>query len=227
MKIPLTIVSVTKAEPFAIPFLVSMSELAIMLHAQFVIAADGVTAANTLAHTTWRQLPRIITVHSKGYLESVLEQALNNCDGEYILRLDDDERCSPAMVAWLDNQSHLQHPHWKFPRAHLIGDTESVIMHPQLWPDHQTRLSVREMAGGRHWIHCGSPYGGGEEAPCVIEHHKFLVKSYEERLAIAKRYDTVQPGAGTGGMKGFNLPEDAYSDLKIGRLGSGEATEIR
>jgi hypothetical protein len=146
-------------------------------------------------------------VASKGYLESVLDEALAETSGEYVLRLDDDEKCNHRMIQWLLTYGYVRHPHWKFSRAHL-WTRDTVLVSPQLWPDHQTRLSVRAMAGGRHGIHAGSPYGGGELAPVLIEHHKFLVRNRQEREAQADRYDAIAPGAGRlGNMAMFQVPE--------------------
>lgn len=210
MKTWLSIVCVTKAEPYALPFLEHLSLVASKTNAQLVIAADGPDAVKPLLDMTWMRYPLIASVTSKGYIESVLDQALSYCDGQYVLRLDDDERCSDAMVAWLVDGGYTADDHWKFPRAHLWGDERHVLMHPQLWPDHQTRLSVRIKAGQRKSIHCGSPFGGGAEAPVLIEHHKFIVKTVEERRAIVARYDRIAPGAGSG-MLVFSVPEDVPS----------------
>jgi len=205
-----------------------MSRLSSQLNAQFVVAADGDPARDTLKQVTWHRVPMVAAVQSKGYLESVLDQALQFCDGQYILRLDDDERASQAMISWLQGEEYKHNPHWKFPRAHLWGDTRRVLLTPQLWPDHQTRMSIRSMAGGRNWIHCGSPHGGGAATECVIEHHKFLVKNADERWAIAHRYDGIAQGTGTGGMMAFNVPEHSYcnDDVWFGDLGYGDARSI-
>lgn len=225
----LSILTITKAEPFALPFLLDMNFLAEHLHAEHVIAADGEAASMALRNIDWRRTPVVQRVQSEGYLESVLDVALEFCTGDYVLRLDDDERCSPAMQVWLNGLQYTHLPHWKFARAHMWWDNKTVILHPQLWPDHQTRLSVRKQAGQRRWIHSGSPWGGGTLAPVVIEHHKFLVKTAEERRAIAARYDSIQAGAGTGGMLAFNVPEDCpdITTFPVAKLGQGVMETIR
>jgi hypothetical protein len=114
------------------------------------------------------------------------------------------------MLAWLHDRKYVYADHWQFPRLALWSDEEHFLLTPQLWPDHQTRLSVKAKAGGRPGIHDGSPFGGGIHAHVAIEHHKFLVKSTEERAAIAARYDGIRQGTGTSGMLAFNLPEHAY-----------------
>jgi hypothetical protein len=139
-----------------------------------------------------------------------------------VLRLDDDETASPAMVKWLLDGMWQTADHWKFPRMNLWLDREQKVENvlaldtPQLFPDHQTRLSRVDLAGGRTHVHAGSPHGGGEEASACIYHWKFIVKTYAERLAIAQSYDKVAQGAGTGGMKVFSLPEDVYRGQWVG-----------
>jgi hypothetical protein len=141
-----------------------------------------------------------------------------------VLRLDDDERCSDAMIKWLVDQEYRACDHWKFPRANMWTDTHHLVS-AQLWPDHQTRLSTRAKSGGRRHVHDGSPYGGGRPAPVAIEHFKFVVKSQEERQKIADRYDSVRQGFGSGGMLAFSLPELVYDSMPIKRWGDGSVAD--
>ena len=213
----LSILCVTKGEQYSRPFLLWMNALATRLEeAEFVVAVDGDENAVASVQELLRPLAGVLQVESKGYIESVLDQAVAACAGEYVLRLDDDERCSPAMEKWLEDQAYVAAPHWKFPRAHVSTDSSRhAIVNPPLWPDHQTRLSLKEKSGGRRTVHAGSPYGGGKEAPVLIEHWKFRVKDASERRRIAEVYDSVTPGYGTGGMKAFNLPEEVFTDFVL------------
>jgi len=208
----LSLLTVTKAEPHAHYFIDQMANLATRLGAELVIGVDG-HGGHSLVDI-FHKYPCVnhYQVFSQGYLESVHDDVLAQCRGRYVLRLDDDEAASFAMEEWLLSNAFITHPHWKFARAALWGDTDTYITNPPLWQDHQTRLSVKEMANGRNHIHAGSPYGGGELAPCAIEHHKFLVKTYEQRLEIANRYDVIQWGAGLNGMAAFQLPEDVFGE---------------
>jgi hypothetical protein len=218
----LSILCITRAEPHAPYFLAALASLAHRLSAQLVLGTDGVEAYRVLHHSADVDDADLIRVESRGCLEDVHDQVLNACDGAYVLRLDDDEAATPAMQQWLERRDYEAHDHWKFARAHLWGGPDEFIVSNQLWPDHQTRLSVRAKAGGRTAIHCGSPFGGGELAPVVLAHHKFLVKSIAERRAVARRYDAIQPGAGTGGMLAFNVPEDAYDQVTLAPIGEGQ-----
>lgn len=214
----LTIVCISKVEAFASPFLLAMQDLARRVDAEFVIGADGRTASYR-AHAQFHYA-RILELNSKGWLESVHDECVEQCTTPYILRLDDDEKTSPAMTEWLMDRCYRAADHWKFPRANM-WTAHTFINSPQLWPDHQTRLSVKSKATGRTSIHAGSPHGGGRVAPVAIEHYKFVVKTYIERAKIAHSYDKVQLGLGTGGMKAFNLPEDVYDEIPLEAWGDG------
>lgn len=211
----LSVLCVTQAEPHSLPFLQAFSELAKVCKGEFVLAADGRAAVETLLDAPFPA--NVFLVESAGYLESVLDRAVAFCRGDYVLRLDDDELPHASMVGWLADEAYRIESNWKFARAHLWDDSETALMNAPLWPDHQTRLSLKPLAGGRRHIHAGSPFGGGALAPVLIEHHKFLVKPRAMRQAIADTYDRAMPGAGTGGFLPFNLPEAVYGpdDLEL------------
>lgn len=210
----LSILCITRAEACVLPFLHDMQRLAALCEAELVIAADGRPAVAAL-HTTgiWESVR--LVVNATGYLESVHDEAVAMCEGEYVLRLDDDERPSAAMITWLRDQRYCHTPHWRFPRVHLWSDPQHYLANAPLWPDYQTRLSVHALAGGRSTIHCASPHGRGTLAPVALEHYKFLIRSYDDRVAIADRYERIARGAGRGKFLPFQLPEDAFPVLDI------------
>lgn len=211
----LSILCVTQFETWAVPYLAQMSELCQFLGAEFVLLNDSGR------DTPWPS----VRVRSKGYVESVLEQGVQLCSGGYVLRLDDDERCTPAMVRWLKDLSYEQDDHWKFATANMWTLTHFIHM-PPVWPDHHTRLSVKSKAGGRHAPHCGSPYGGGQLAPVIFEHHKFVIKTLEQRKKIAAGYDAYAEGYGTSdNMRPFSLPETCYDHLILAPIGDGTLKE--
>lgn len=221
----LSILCITQIEPHSRPFLLHMIEVvrALPYPAEMVIAYDHRHEVSSIAVLQeLLALPasfhansvHITPMHSQGYLESIYDRAVQACRGDYVLRLDDDERMSDHMVRWLVEGVYMLSDHWKFERAHLWGDEQHFIPAQPLWPDHQTRLSKKAKAGGRGVIHAGSPFGGGDLADgCVIEHHCFLVRSYEERKAKMDRYNRIQEGAG---WPAFNLPEIYWeSDVPV------------
>lgn len=217
----LSILCVTRAEECVLPLLRQLPQISRLIGAELILAADGREAFESLAQdelghgrydpqTGLMIWPGLFKIESSGYIESVLDWCINLTTGRYVLRIDDDESLSPPMINWLRNGDYKKSEHWKFSRAHLIGTSPQsdprVITSPPLWPDHQTRLSTREKSFGRSSIHCGSPHGGGDLCPYPIIHHKFVIKSREEREAIIQRYEGVQPGAGSG-FRHFSVPE--------------------
>lgn len=188
----LTILCVTEYGAHSAPFLCALEQLADDLDAEFV-EYDGSDAR---------------------CIEDVLEAAVASCPDGYILRLDDDELPTPEMRQWLLERRYRTEQHWCFPRLHLWPDAGSHIATQPLYPDLQTRLSLKSLSGGRNHIHVGSPHGTGTQAPVAIEHHKFLVRSLPERRSLLDRYERVQPGAGSGNFAAFSIPED-IADLEI------------
>jgi len=206
----LSILCVTSARPAVLPCIDAHYDLLNSCrNAEFVLAADGDEARRTLARYE-RDRVTVAQVRSAGFIESALEEALGHCQGEYVLRLDDDERPSFPLAWWLGGERYRVSDHWKFPRAYMWGDDAHFLDAAPFWPDWQTRLSVRAKAGGRTMVHAGSPFGGGTEAPVAIEHYKFLVQSLAEREALVAHYDSIQPGAGTR-FRSFYIPEEAPS----------------
>lgn len=202
MSTDLSILCITRLGSHAEPFLRDMQALADRLDAELVLGIDGylLPIDPELAPHATR-----LALKSCGYIESVLDEAISVCSGEYVLRLDDDERVSPEMVTWLKAQDYFDTDHWAFPRMHLWPDERRYITNPPLWPDLQTRLSVKDKSGGRRQIHAGSPFGTGRIAEVAIEHHKFLVRDRAEREALLAEYKALMPGADAWAP--FSVPE--------------------
>lgn len=179
----LTILCITQHEPHAKPFLNHCASVAAVLGMRFAIA-DG---------------------RGVGVIENVLDEVIDGCPDGYILRIDDDEWISDEMIEWLATRAYREHDHWAFPRMNLWPNADHFITSHSLWPDYQTRLSVKAKSGGRTGVHDGSPFGTGELALCAIEHHKFLVRSEAERREILARYEAL--GADRGHAQ-FSVPED-------------------
>lgn len=219
----LSLLCVTRADDCVLPLLANLESIAASLECELVVIADSLPALDKLllSRIATADRNRVYHLDCHGYIECVLDRAIDLCRGDYILRLDDDESISDGMHSWLLDRRYLTAPHWRFRRAYLWGraatdaapstissvsPVHTFIANPPLWPDYQTRLSTRAMSGGRHAIHAGSPYGPGELAPGVILHHKLLVKTLEEREAIGARYEAIQAGAGDA-VRAYSVPE--------------------
>lgn len=186
----LTILCVTAGGEHAPRFLDAMGDVAEAVRADF-LEYDGRDA---------------------GCIEHVLDDALERCRPGYVLRLDDDESCSVKLIEWLADGQYLIADHWCFPRLNLWPDESSYITSHSLFPDLQTRLSVKDKAGGRHTPHQPSPHGTGSCATAPILHYKFIAKPLDERQRILDCYEQIQPGAGSN-FTAFSLPE-TLSDVQ-------------
>lgn len=218
----LSILCVTRGEPCCIPLVERLVKQSNVLGAESVIVLDRISldaGAFDLSLEASQYATALYEVRSYGYIESVLNKAISYTTRRYVLRLDDDESISPQLLSWLVRCEYRSSDNWKFSRAHLwkvespLSESQ-VIVNPPLWPDHQTRLSTRDKAGNRKYIHSGSPFGGGEFCPYPIIHHKFVIKSQDERQAIVDRYERLQPGAGTNFLA-FSVLEKVYSADEI------------
>lgn len=217
----LSILCITKAEPHSGDFLLQMHQLARGLGAELIVGFDTSGEVKTPAIVANLEGARFFRIESDGYIESVLDPMIGVCSGDYILRLDDDERVSDAMADWLQRGEYLQADHWAFPRAWLwegVDGRIGYVTNPPLWPDVQTRLSIAAKAGRRTQIHQASPYGTGQVAPVYLEHHLLLVRNQEERIAKAAHYDQLQPGAGSGYFLAYYVPEICFERLDVGSL---------
>jgi len=153
----------------------------------------------------------------------VSDTAVNSCTGDYLLRLDDDEVVSDALEDWLYVRGYESGELYSFPRVYMIRDKQHVLMNEGMYPDLQTRLGKREKMLGINHIHAGNPNGPGQVIPFAIEHHKLLVKSYEQRKAIADRYEAIRPGAGSlPEYARYNLPEMFYMHYDVQEYTDGD-----
>lgn len=201
----LSVLCVTRGDARAIWFLRKAEELSVTCGAELIVVVDGEDLTQA-ASSLRAPLTRVLRVRSAGFIESVLDRALIECIGQYVLRLDDDEVVSRELTVWLVNERYLSRDHWCFQRAWLWPDAQHRLSSEPHWPDYQTRLSRRHMAGGRRRPHEGSPYGAGEAcAEGAIEHHKLLLWSAAERQLLVDRYEQLVPGT-RGALTRFYLP---------------------
>jgi len=168
----LTVLVVTEGAPGAWPYVDCARALAERRVIPFVLALD-VHARPYLSNPVGIY-PVVVNSHGAGYLEAVLNDALDACDTEYVLRIDDDETVSAELTAWLSEwvTDPDPAPQYTFPRAALWPDYAHRIDQPPWWPDPQARLATRELSR-RDRLH--EPWRGEEVyVPHPIVHHTYL-----------------------------------------------------
>lgn len=217
----LSILCVTDGGEHAEPFILSMSALALILDAEIVIGLDGERARNA-GFGEWVKNTIVLPPHDVPLQEMVSDIAVGACSGDYVLRLDDDEKVSPALRKWL-MKGQFTETTYSFPRVYMYPDKRHILSNEGIYPDLQTRLGRKDMMMGVNHIHAGNPNGAGQIMPFAIEHHKLIVKSYEQRKAIAERYEAIRPGAGTlPEYARYNLPEMFYSKFEVKEYTDGD-----
>jgi hypothetical protein len=206
----LSILCVTNNEhPGTTWFICRMHALASKLGAELVLGLDREKAQSA----PWRSLAnKAIDLTANNLQEDVLDQAISACSSEWVLRLDDDETVSLALENWLKTGNYQTGNLYAFPRVYLYpADTNHFLANPGMWPDLQTRLGRKELMMGCNTVHAGNPNGTGQVVPYALEHHNLLVKTLEERRALAAHYEAIRPGAGSlPEYARYNLPEDFY-----------------
>ena len=180
----ISVLCVTRGEPHTPRFLDHFALVAALLQAELVIARDRCDIAVAGA--------KVIDVNCSAcpMIETVLEEAVAACEGEWILRLDDDETVSFAMLGCLLAADLTRYEAVGFPRAHLWGDEHTAITNPDFWPDVQMRYSKRQWAV-RKTLHEG-PARVDAVAPGCLLHHVYLVRDREARKECAERYCRIQ-----------------------------------
>lgn len=199
----LTVLTVSTLPAYGWRFIRDARDLAQDLGAEYVLAVDlgGMPAerAESMRGLGESRGPNTRTVfvdsQGKGYLEACLNQALDQCDSEYVLRLDDDERATPILAKWLREWVRCCRPEkqYTFARAALYPDADHYVAQQPWWPDPQARLATRELSR-RSYLH-ELWHGGEVYVPNPIEHHVYLVKTAAEHDAIRAIYATARPDA--------------------------------
>lgn len=222
----LSILCVTNGEQHAGLFVLRMKRLAQILQAELVLGLDSDAARQA----NWRVLAdkaiMDLPPHDVQLQECVSDMCVHECSGDYVLRLDDDEVVSPALEKWLYEKGYEAGDLFTFPRVYMYPDDEHILCNEGIYPDLQTRLGLKRKMLGVNFIHAGNPNGCGRVKPYAIEHHKLLVKSFEQRKAIADRYEAIRKGAGTlPDYARYNLPEVIYGELQYKEYQDGDYSE--
>jgi hypothetical protein len=138
----------------------------------------------------------------------------HQCSGDWLLRFDDDEVPSTALLEGLRELVADRRPtHYGLTRRWLYGDASTYITSPPWLPDYQLRL-VRNVPG--IWRFTGEMHDGaivlGERrlADLPIYHADLLLLAEEDRRRKAERYERLRPDHLAEGVpvNAIYVPED-------------------
>lgn len=198
------------------PFLAEMARLAERCDAQFTVILDG-----PQSQERWRDSglhASTVVVSGDGEhtgadtIVQTAQTAVREGTSEYVCFIDEDERCADELVTWLAEERYREKDFWHVPRVWLYPDRYHYIRSWKHWPDLQLRIGRRAritIPTDIHvgWMRCQGTLG---TAPPAIEHHKCLIRSFEERQATVAEYEARKPGAG---MPHVYLPENIMVDV--------------
>jgi len=186
----LSIICVTQAAPEVRPLLAEICSLAHVLGAELTFGCDGAAAR------AWAEYHdhRFVMVQGS-FIEEMLDIVISACTGDYILRLDDDEKCSPGLVNWLHKKEWTRRDSWFFSRCHLWPTPETCLVKQPYFPDFQARLAVKRQTRRPAKLHAAHAYPA-YRAPALafIEHHVYLVKTRRQRQETTAKYETIRTG---------------------------------
>lgn len=172
------------------PFLLDFKIHAEVLGAEFILGVHGDRALQFACE----HKIRFVRVEGQ-YFEELIDPVIEACTGDYVLRVDDDERLSTGMLAWLLSGDWWRRDSWFFSRRHLWPNERYCLAKQPYFPDFQARLSVRRQARRPVKIHAAHAYPA-YRAPALafLDHHVFLIRTREERKAVTAKYETIRTG---------------------------------
>lgn len=177
---------------------------------EVVVAVDA--TSNDLTESICNEwADKVFRVESPGYVERALAWLNEQCTGDWILRLDDDELPSVGLIELLPGlMEDREMTHYRLMRRTVIGEgrTEWIAQRPW-WPDWKLRLfrnipsivripgrlhSGYEVQGGSRFLYKGSIY-----------HYDFVYHDERHRREKVRQYQRISPEK--SGSHHYALPE--------------------
>src|SRR5215204_7291508 len=142
---------------------------------------------------------KIFRVESPGYVERILPWLNEQCTGDWILRLDDEELPSAGLIEILpDLMNDREMTHYHLRRRTIIGEdrTEWIAQRPW-WPDWKLRLfrnipSIVRIPGR---LHTGYEVKGASRFLYrgSIYHYDFVYHGEQHRKDKVRQYEIISP----------------------------------
>jgi hypothetical protein len=178
---------------------------------EVVVAVDA--SSNDLTQRICHEnADRVFSVESPGYVERILPWLNEQCRGDWILRLDDDELPSVGLIEILPSlMNDHEMTHYYLRRRTIVGDERAQwIAQRPWWPDWKLRLFrnipsiVRipgrlhtgyEVKGASRYLYRGSIY-----------HYDFVYHDERHRKEKVRQYQIISPEK--SGSHHYSLPDE-------------------
>lgn len=163
------------------------------------------------------------------YFEQGWHNIIELASHDWILQLDDDEELSPALEDWLVRGDWQQQPYdgFVFPTAWLFGDEQHYLTNYPVGGDSHTRLLKKEYSAREAVPHSVPQAYRRAIVPYLLYHHKFLVRTIEQRVATARKYELLMENGGFGKRMAYNVPEVVFKNYDLREVGDGRIERWR
>jgi hypothetical protein len=177
---------------------------------EVVVAVDATSGDHTesICHE-WAD--KVFRMESPGYVERVLAWLNEQCTGDWILRLDDDELPSEALMELLPSlMEDREMTHYRLRRRTIIGENRAQwLAQRPWWPDWKLRLfrnipSIVRVPGR---LHSGYDVQGASRFLYrgSIYHYDFVYHDEQHRRTKVRQYQRISPEK--SGSHHYTLPE--------------------
>lgn len=178
-----------------------------------VIVAVDASSDDSTEEIAYEHADKVLRIESPGYVERALAWLNDQCTGDWILRLDDDELPSVGLIELLPSlMEDREMTHYRLMRRTVIGEggTDWIAQRPW-WPDWKLRLfrnipsivripgrlhSGYEVQGGSRFLYRGSIY-----------HYDFIYHDERHRRDKVRQYQRISPEK--SGSHHYSLPDEA------------------
>jgi hypothetical protein len=178
---------------------------------EVVVAVDA--SSNDLTQRIcYENADRVFSVESPGYVERILPWLNEQCKGDWILRLDDDELPSVGLIDILPAlMRDREMTHYHLRRRTMIGEdrTQWIAQRPW-WPDWKLRLfrnitSIVRIPGR---LHTGYEVKGASRFLYrgSIYHYDFVYHGEQHRKEKVRQYEIISPEK--SGSHHYSLPDE-------------------
>jgi hypothetical protein len=181
------------------PFIERLLQAGAEFADEIIIGVDR-SSTDTTEDICARYADKLFRLEPIGTSERALAWLNDQCSGDWILRLDDDELPSAQFVDALPRlMRDRNYTHYWLPRRWIIGNTRSqwIAEHPW-WPDWQVRFfrnlpSLVSFPGQLHtdYIVQGA---GGYFSEGSLYHYALVERSEEQRRQKVAQYEAISPG---------------------------------
>jgi hypothetical protein len=178
---------------------------------EVVVAVDA-SSEDSTERICREYADKVFRVESPGYVERILPWLNEQCTGDWILRLDDDELPSVGLIEILpDLMNDREMTHYYLRRRTIIGEngTEWIAQRPW-WPDWKLRLfrnipSIVRIPGR---LHTGYEIKGASRFlyKGSIYHYDFVYHGEQQRVEKVRHYQRISPEK--SGSHHYSLPDE-------------------